>query len=159
MADDPAPLLRRSGQEARHVDECDERDVERVTGADEARSLFGGADVEHAGERLRLVPHDADALPAEAGKAADDVLGVERLDLEELAVVDDRRDDALDVVRLGRLVGDEAVELRRLPFDRIGRLVEGRGVRVRLRQEAEQIARVLECRGLVGCDQVGNAGL
>ena len=39
MRDDAAPFLLRAGQEAGYVDERQERDVERVTGADESRSL------------------------------------------------------------------------------------------------------------------------
>ena len=97
--------------------------------------------------------------PSSRANPHDDVLGVERLDLEEVAVVDDRGDHLLDVVRLVRLVGHERVELGRLPVDRIGRLVVRRRVRVRLRQEAEQIARVLERRLLVGRRQVRDARL
>ena len=95
MADDPAPLLRGPGQEAGHVDEGDERDVERVAGAHEPRRLDGGVDVEHARERARLVADDADRVAAEAREAAHDVLGPVRLHLEELPVVDDALDDAL----------------------------------------------------------------
>ena len=47
--------------------------------------------------------------------------GEARLHLEELAVVDDLRDHLLHVVRLGRLVRDERVQLGRLAVDRIGR--------------------------------------
>ena len=39
VADDPAPLLVGPGQEARHVAERDQRDVERVAGAHEAAGL------------------------------------------------------------------------------------------------------------------------
>ena len=77
------------GRKPGHVDERDERDVERVARADEARRLRRRVDVEHAGERARLVADDADGLAAEPREAADDVLGEERLQLEELAVVDD----------------------------------------------------------------------
>ena len=94
---------------------------------------------------LPTMPTDAAAEPREA---ADDVLGEARLQLEERALVDDGLDHALDVVRLRRLVGDELVELGRLAVDRIGRLVERRRLTVVLRQEAEQVARVLE-RGLL----------
>ena len=78
MPDDPAPLLLRAGQEAGHVDEGDERDVERVAGPHEARRLHRGVDVEHAGQRVRLVADDADGMAAEAREAADDVLRVVR---------------------------------------------------------------------------------
>ena len=119
MADDPAPLLRGAGQEAGHVDERDEGDVERVAGAHEAGRLDGGVDVEHAGERVRLVADDADGVPAQPREAADDVLGEPGLHLEELAVVDDRLDHVLHVVRLVGGVRDQRVELGRLTVDRV----------------------------------------
>ena len=146
VADDPAPLLRGAGQEAGHVDEGDERDVERVARADEARRLDRRVDVEHAGERARLVADDADRVAAEPREAADDVLGEALVHLEELAVVDDLRDHLLHVVRLVRLVGDERVELGRLAVDGIGRRGVRRRLEVVLRQEREQVARVLEAR-------------
>ena len=80
------------GRKPGHVDERDERDVERVARADEARRLRRRVDVEHAGERARLVADDADRVPAEAREAADDVLREALVHLEELAVVDDARD-------------------------------------------------------------------
>ena len=73
VADDPAPLLARAGQEAGHVGEGDERDVERVAEADEAGGLLRRLDVEHAGELRGLVADDPDRAPAEAREAADDV--------------------------------------------------------------------------------------
>ena len=105
VPDDPAPLLRRPRQEARHVDERDERDVERVAEAHEARRLHRRVDVEDAGERARLVADDADRVPAEAREADDDVLGPALVHLEELAVVDDALDHVLDVVRPRGVVG------------------------------------------------------
>ena len=117
------------GRKPGHVDERDERDVERVARADEARRLRRRVDVEHARERARLVADDADAPAAEPREAADDVLGEARLQLEEVPVVDDEPDHALDVVRLRRLVGNERVELGRLAVDRIGRLVVRRRLR------------------------------
>ena len=46
VLDDPVPLLVGAGQEAGHVLEGDERDVEAVAEADEARALDRGVDVE-----------------------------------------------------------------------------------------------------------------
>src|ERR1700750_1097771 len=88
-----------------------------------------------------LVADAPDVLAPEPCEAADDVVGEERLDLEELAVVDDRRDHRLDVVRLRRLVRDQGVELWALSVDGIGgRVVRGR-LGVVLRQEAQEVAR------------------
>ena len=107
MADDAAVLLVGAGQEAGHVDERDERDVERVARAHEPRRLLRRVDVERAREHLRLVADDADDVAVDAREAAHDVHRPERVDLEEVAVVDDLGDHLLHVVRLVRRVGDE----------------------------------------------------
>src|SRR5918994_1889022 len=120
VTDDPAPLLLGPRKEARHVDEGDERDVERVAGADEACRLDRRVDVEHARERGGLVADDSDGVAAQPREAADDVGREPRLHLHELAVVDDLPDHLLHVVRLRRLVRDERVQLGRLAIDRIG---------------------------------------
>ena len=112
------------GRKPGHVDERDERDVERVARADEARGLRRRVDVEHAGERVRLVADDADAAAAEPREAADDVLGEARLQLEERR----RRRRRAAITRFMSYgfvgsSGTSVVELGRLAVDRIGRLV------------------------------------
>jgi hypothetical protein len=90
VADDPAPLLRGAGEEAGDVREGHQRDVEGVAGADEARRLLRGFDVEDPGEVRGLVADDPHREAVEAGEAADDVPGEVLVDLEEVAVVDDQ---------------------------------------------------------------------
>src|SRR3712207_9066147 len=80
---------------------------------------------------------DADRVPGEAGKAADQVLRPKLMHLEELAVVDDVLDDGAHVVGLVRVVGDDPVQLRCLAVRRISRLEERRRFRVVLREERE----------------------
>ena len=63
--------------------------AERVAGAHEPRRLHGRVDVEHPGERVRLVADDPDGMAAEPREAADDVLRVVGLELQEVGVVDD----------------------------------------------------------------------
>ena len=87
-----------AGQEAGHVLEGDQGDVERVAEAHEARGLDRGVDVEAAREHRGLVGHDADAAAGEAREAHHDVLGVVGLHLQEAAVVDHPLDEALHVV-------------------------------------------------------------
>ncbi len=67
MADDPAVLLLRARKEAGHVLEDEQRDVERVAEADEARALDRRVDVEDAGQVHRLVRDDADGRGRRAG--------------------------------------------------------------------------------------------
>ena len=60
VADDAAVLLLHAGQEAGHVHEGQQRNVEGVAEADEARRLVGGVDIQHAGLHAGLVGDDAD---------------------------------------------------------------------------------------------------
>ena len=75
MLDQAAMFLRGARHEARHVDEGDDRDVEGVAEAHEARGLARGVDVQHAGQHLRLVGDEADRAAVDAAEAGDDVLG------------------------------------------------------------------------------------
>jgi hypothetical protein len=159
VTDDPAPLLGRAREEARDVDERHERDVEGVAGPHEPGRLDRGVDVEHACERGRLVPDDPDRVAAEAREAADDVLRVERLQLEERTVVDDGLDHALDVVRLVRGVRDQRVELGRLTVGRVRRRGVRRRLEVVLRQERQQVSGVVDACALVRSDEMGDPGL
>lgn len=63
MADDAAVLLRASRQEAGYILERNERYVEAVAEADETCRLVRGVDVEHAGQKSRIVRDDADRRP------------------------------------------------------------------------------------------------
>ena len=110
MLDEPAVFLRRTRQEARHVDERDDRNIEAVAEAHEARRLARRIAVEHAREHHRLVRDDADGAAFHAREAGHDVLRERFLDFEEVGFVDDFEDQLLDVVRLVRIVRNERVE-------------------------------------------------
>ena len=60
MADDAAVFLRRAGEEARHIFERDERDVEGVAETNEPRGLHRSIDVETSGENGRLIRDETD---------------------------------------------------------------------------------------------------
>ena len=91
MPDDAAVLLHRARQEARHVLEGDQRDVERVAEPHEARAFHRRVDVERAGEHRRLVRDDADRPPVEPREADEDVPREVLVHFEEVALVDDAR--------------------------------------------------------------------
>ena len=110
MLDDRAIFLRRPGQKTRHVDKGHDRDVEAVAEADKAGPLAGAVDIEAAGQHHRLVGDDADRRALHAGKADQDVGRVIRLQLEEVAVIDDLFDQLLHVVGLVRVGRDQRVE-------------------------------------------------
>ena len=110
--DDAGMLLADAGQEAGHVDERQDRHVERIAGADEARRLLRRVDVEAAGELGRLVGDDADRMPLDPSEADDDVRREQRVHLAEVAVVEQVLDDLVHVVGLVGRIGDERVEER-----------------------------------------------
>ncbi len=112
VTDDAAPLLRGAGEKSRDVDEGDERNVEAVAEAHEARGLHRGVDVEAPGQVRRLIGDDSDRPAVEPGEGDDDVAGVIGLDLEQVAVVDHPPDQRAHVVGPRGLVGDHLVERR-----------------------------------------------
>ena len=150
-------LLRDAGQESRHVHERDEWNVERVAGPDESRGLDGRVDVERAREHGRLLRHHADRSSAEPRKPDDDVCRPRRLDLEELAVVDDAPQDVVHVIRLRRLVGHDGIELRVHAIARVARLPRRRIGEVVLRQVSEQSPNGIHRLGLVACREMRHA--
>src|SRR5437763_2382685 len=111
VLDDPAVLLRHAREEAGDVLEGDQRDVERVAEADEARALEGRRDVEHAGEHGGLVGDDADRAAAQPGEPDEQIAPVVAMHLEKVTVVHDPTDHVVHVVRLGGVVGDDVQQL------------------------------------------------
>ena len=105
------------GRKPGHVLEGDQRDVERIAEADEARAFDRGVDVERAGQVRRLVGDDADGSPAEPRKADDDVLGEVLVHLEKVPIVCDRVDQVEHVVGLIRRRRDQRVERLVLAID------------------------------------------
>ena len=80
------------------------------------------------------------------------------LHLEEVAVVDDARDDILDVVGLRRIGGHDGVERCVFP---IGRVVGGaarRRIEIVRGQKAEQLAQHGQALLIVVCQEVSNTG-
>ena len=147
------------GHEPRDVDEGDEGDVEGVAGADEPGPLLRGVDVEHAGQHLGLVADDADGPAVDAGEPADQVHGPVVVDLEELAVVDHRLDDLLHVVGLVGRGGHELGQLGGEPLGIVARIDQRGLLQVVGREEAEQVADVVQARLLVGGHEGGHPGL
>ena len=159
VADDAAVFLVDSGQEPGDVDEGDDRDVERVAGAYEARGLLARLDVEHSCEHHRLVADDADSLAVQSRETTDDALGPVWEVLEELTVVHDLGDDLLHVIGLVGRCGQDAAQRFAEPCRVVGRLA-GRWIgEVVLREEAQQIAHVLQAGVLVLADEGGDTAL
>ncbi len=100
MEDHSVVFLTGAGEESGHVYQRYDGYVECVAEAHEACGLAGCVAVEHACQEFGLVGHDADTLSVEAGEADDDIACVVALDFKEFAVVDNRADDFIHVVRL-----------------------------------------------------------
>ena len=138
--DDAAVFLSGARQEARYVDERHDRNIERAAEPYEAGRFARGVDVEHAGQELRLVRDDADALSVEPGETGHDVRRELGLAFEKVAVVDDAPDYVQHVIGLVRIVRNDVVEHVVQPVDRIGAVHCGSVLHVVRRQEAEQLA-------------------
>src|SRR6266478_5194316 len=110
VLDDAAEFLLRAGEEAGDVLEGDERDVESVAEAHEARAFYGGVDVEHAGKKGGLIGDDADRAAIQSRKTHDDIFGEMFVNFEEVRIVHDGVDGVFDVVGLLRIVGDERIK-------------------------------------------------
>ncbi len=111
-----------TGQEAGHVNERYQRNVEGVAEAYKAATLLRGVHVEHTGHAVRLVGNNAHRLAVEAGKAHDDVLGKVLVYLEELAVIDDGADHLIHVIGVIGALGDDVVQRILNTVDGIGAL-------------------------------------
>ncbi len=98
-----------------------------------------------------------DRATAEPGEPDQDVRGPRRLDLEQLAVVDDPSNDVVHVVRPRRVVGHDRVERRVHAIARILALDRRRVREVVLRQVREQAADGVHRLGLVARGEMGDS--
>ena len=154
----PPYFLVGAGQEAGHVDEGEQRDIEAVAEADEAARLARGRDVEAAGEHRRLVGDDADGGAADAAEAGDDVLRVTRLELEEVALVHDLGDQLPHVVGLVGVGRHQPVERRLDPAHRVAGGPGGRPLAVVRGQEVDEAPGLGQRVHVVLEGAVGDAG-
>ncbi len=158
MLDDAAIFLRGAGHEARYIDQRQDRDVEGIAEAHEARALGRGIDVQAAGQHHRLVGDHADCRAFHADEADDDVLRILRLQFEEVAFVGQLDDQFLDVIGLGRVFRHQAVERDLFAGRRIFAGPDRWLFAVVGRQEVEETPRVQQRLHIVFQRQIGNAG-
>src|SRR5699024_4379976 len=112
-------LLVNTWQEAWYVDEQNQWDVERVAGADEACGLFRGVNVQAAGKDGGLVGDKADGLAFDAAKGNDDVFCALGLDFHVLAVIGQGLDNVAYIIRLGRRIRNDLIQLEVISGDLI----------------------------------------
>ena len=136
------------------------RDVEGVAEAHEAGALHRRVDVEHARQRLGLVADDADRAavqPREADRRCSRRSGwwtSKNSPSSTMCAI-----DVAHVVGLRRVVGDDVVQLEVHPLGVVGGLEARRLLEVVERQEAHQVAHVLEALVLALGGEVRDARL
>ena len=69
MRDDAAVLLRHAWQKTRHVFKSNQRNVEAVAEANEARAFNRSRNIEHAREKRRLICNDADRASTQVAQS------------------------------------------------------------------------------------------
>mmetsp|Transcript_48047 Transcript_48047/g.80727 ORF Transcript_48047/g.80727 Transcript_48047/m.80727 type:complete len:241 (+) Transcript_48047:481-1203(+) len=145
MADDTPVLLGGPGEEARHVHQSNDGDVEAVGKPHHPGRLCAGVDVQDAGKDLGLVGNHAHRLALHAAQPHNHVLGPVRHDLVEGALVQDRADHVLHVVRHVRIRGDDVVQRLAVAVPTVGG-PQGGAVRVLvgLRQVAHEPAELVQ---------------
>ena len=133
LVEQAVPFGLAADDEAGHVGEEDERNVEAVAEADELCALVAAVGRERAGAEHRVAGDDADGPAADAGEGRDHFAAEAGLEFEHFAAVDDALDHAVHVV--GALaarrheVGQAGVGLRlviiggRREFPAVGRHV------------------------------------
>src|ERR1700676_500234 len=110
MANDAAEFLLRPGKKTGHVFKSNQRYVEGITEAHEARALYGSADIEHASEKRRLIGDEACRAAIQPGKAYDEILGEMFVHLKKITVVHDGVNRVFNVVRPLRIVRHQCVQ-------------------------------------------------
>ncbi len=157
VQDDAAVLLAGAGQEAGHIHQRHDGDVEGVAETDKTGTLAGSVDVQHTSQILGLVGHNTHGHTVETGEADDEVRGIQRLDFQELAVVHNAVDDILHVIRHIGIVGDDGVQAVLQTVDGVfGRLVRG-FLHIVGRDVADELTQHSDALFLVLHGEVGHA--
>ena len=157
MLDDAVPFLLRAGQKSGHILKRDERNIERVAKAHEARALHRRVDIQHARQHRGLIGDDAHGLAVEPREADDHIFREMLLHLEEIIVVGDGVDHVLDVVRLHGIGRHHRIERGVGAIDGIGSGAARRVVQIVERKKAQQFANHGQAFGVVARDEMGDA--
>ena len=88
MANDTTPLLDDAGKETWDVFEGQERDVERITRANEAGGLDGRVNVQAPCQHLGLIADHTHRGAVHSSETNDDVIGIGRKQFHEHAIID-----------------------------------------------------------------------
>ena len=111
MPDDAASLLFDAGQEARHIDQGHQGNVEGITEADEAGTFIGRIDVERAGTHRRLIGKQANHHALDARETNDEIFRETCVHFEKVAVIHQACDHQARIQRRRAFRGDQRVHL------------------------------------------------
>ena len=159
VLDNPAIFLADAGQKARHIDKGQDRNFKGIAEPDKARGFAAGIDIQTACQHDGLVGHNAHRLAFDADESGDDIGGEILLNLEEIALVGNLRDQFFHVVGLVRIVGHQRVQAG----FQARRIIEERADRglfaIVQRQEVDQAAGFGQRFDVILEGTVGDAGL
>ena len=159
MANNAAVFLIDTRKEARNVDEGNQRNIERIAGTHETCALLCRLDIEDASKNHRLIANDADGFAVEASETTHDGTGPTREVLEEITIVDNRRDDLLHVIRNIGTGRHDVDEFRTTALRIVVRRHRGRSLEIVRRKEREEVLHVVKAGLLVRRNKCGHTGL
>ena len=110
VTDNTAVFLVAARQEARNVNQVQQRNTESVAEADETSGFIGSVDIQAASHNFRLVSNDTYGLTIHTSEASDDVGCPVFLVFIEFAVIYDRSDYIIHIVSLVGVVRQQSVQ-------------------------------------------------
>ena len=136
MLDEAAIFLRRSRQEARHINESDNRNFKRITKPHEARRFSAGIAIEHTRQNHRLIGHKPDSAPLNPPKPGDDIAREFLGNFKEIALINHLEDEFFHIIGLVGIIRDERIKahipalgiIKARPFRHAGLIVGGQEI-------------------------------
>ncbi len=98
MFDDAAVLLRHTRQEARHIDQRQDRNFKRIAKPNKTRRLTRGFDIEHTGQHHRLVCDHTDRAAFDTNETGNDILSKFFLNFVEITLVGELEDQLFHII-------------------------------------------------------------
>ena len=156
VTDDAVVFLVYARQEARHINQIHQREVEGIAEADETCCLIGSVHIQAASHDIGLVGDDTYAAAVETGKASDDIGSKVLMHFVELAVIDNTADNILHIVRSIRIVRHYAVQGLILTIRVIAGINNRSILHVVAGQEGQEVTNLLYAVVLVLCGKVSH---
>ena len=158
MNDNTIVLLLRTWQEAGHINQSYDGDVERITEPDKTSGFSGSINIQHAGQIFRLIGNDTHAHTVKFGKAYHNVLGIAAMHFQELSIISNAVNDVFNVVRNLWVFRDDIVQLVVQAINGIVGRGEGSFLQIVLGDVAHQLANKQQAFFFVFEHKVGYPG-